>query len=70
VIRYAIGRKVPGSRPSEVIEFCQFTALGPDFNRPLTEFSTRDKNKKMLLTTRAQPVRESDNLTAICEPIA
>jgi hypothetical protein len=31
--------------------------------------STRNRKRKMFLESKAQPVREADNLTSICEPI-
>jgi hypothetical protein len=39
-----------------------------EFIQPLTEMSIR-RRKIMFLWSRALPVLEADNLTAICEPI-
>jgi hypothetical protein len=66
---YATNRKVVDSIPDEVIGFfiwpnpssCTM-ALGS--TQPLTEMSTRN-----LPGGKGWPVRKTDNLTAICEPI-
>jgi hypothetical protein len=67
---YPINRKIAGSRPHEVNEFCQFNPFGRSrpwgSTQPLTEMSTRSR-KIMFLGSIARPVRRADNLTAICE---
>jgi hypothetical protein len=62
-------RKVTGSIPDEVIQF--FNSPNPSSRtialgsiQPLTEMSTRN-----LPGGKGGPVRKSDNLTAICDPI-
>jgi hypothetical protein len=65
---YATSRKVAGSIPNEVDFFnlpnpsSRTMALGS--TQPLTEMSTRN-----LPGGKGRPVREADNLTAICKPI-
>jgi hypothetical protein len=60
-------------RPDDVIVFFLIYLIFPDaqalgFTQPLTEFITRSR-KIIFLGSRAGPVRKSNNLTAICEPI-
>jgi hypothetical protein len=71
VVLNATSRKVAGLRPYEMIFFSIYlilpAALGLGFTLPLTEISTR--SRKMFVGSRARPVRLTDNLTAIYEPI-
>jgi hypothetical protein len=69
-MHYDRTRKVAGSRPDEVNEFCSVdlilpAALGP---QPLTEMSTRGR-KIMFLWSRVRPACKTDLITAICDPI-
>jgi hypothetical protein len=66
---YATSREIAGSIPDEIIGFFNWPnlssrtmALGS--TQPVTEMSTRN-----FPGGKVQPVREADNLTAICEPI-
>jgi hypothetical protein len=63
---YATSRKVAGSRLNEVNEFFSIylilpTALGPKV------YSASNREMRIRIS-RARPVRNDDNLTAICEP--
>jgi hypothetical protein len=66
---YATSLEVRGSKHTRSINFsiCVIlpATLGPE---PLTETSTGSR-KIMFLRGRGLPVRKTDNLTAICEPI-
>jgi hypothetical protein len=71
--RYATGQKVADSVPDEDIEFFSIylilpSALGPKVYSASNRNEYR-KQKKMFLGSRARPVREADNFTAIYEPI-
>jgi hypothetical protein len=44
-------------------------AVGLGFTQPLTEMSTRCRKIIIFLESKVRPVRRSDNLAAICEPI-
>jgi hypothetical protein len=66
---YATSWKVAGSIPDEVTGFFNqpnpsSRIMGLRSTQPLTEMSTRN-----LPGGKRRPVREADNLTAICEPI-
>jgi hypothetical protein len=65
---YATIRKVVSSIPNEITEFFNWPNpssrnMAPGSTQPLIEMSTRDFPRGI-----ERPVREADNLTAICEP--
>jgi hypothetical protein len=66
---YASNRKVTGSIPDEVDFFTlpntSSRTMTLESTQPLTEMSTRN-----LPEGKGRPARKTDNLTAICEPIA
>jgi hypothetical protein len=72
VVRWgtATNRKVAGSILDEVIGFFNWpnpssSTMAQGSIQPLTEMSPRN----LLVGSKARPVRKTDNLTAICEPI-
>jgi hypothetical protein len=51
------------------IIFNNVLPLNLRFILPLTEITTRDKNKEVRFGNRAQPMLEADKFTATCQPI-
>jgi hypothetical protein len=54
----------------EVIEFCSvYLILTAALGSGVHSASNKSEYQKMFLASRSRPVRSTDNLTAICEPI-
>jgi hypothetical protein len=68
---YATSLEVAGSRPNAVNDFSIYIILLVALCREVysdSNINEYQKQKGIFLMNRARPLREADNLTAICEP--